>query len=368
VAKQVEEAVRPIPGVVDLFTEPQVLVDHIVIEPHRELMARHGINVLDVAEVVELALEGEKISLMQVGMFVFPVVMRLEEKDRLNLDSIRNLYIPTAAGERLRLSEAADVELSKTPNNINRENVSRRIAVQHNVDGRSLGEVVKDVEEALKPIRAQLAKLPGYTIRIGGQFEAQQEATRLITVFSLISLVAMFFVLYIHFRSVNLSLQVLMSIPMAFIGAVVYVVLSGQAVSVATLVGFISLGGIASRNAILLLDHYLHLMREEKESFSPAMIIRAGQERMVPVVMTALTTGIALIPLALAPDQPGREILFPVATVIIGGLISSTLLDFLVRPALFWTFGRKEAERLAAMRQSRDRTSEEMMKECELHG
>jgi Cu/Ag efflux pump CusA len=365
VAQQVEEAVRPIPGVVDLFTEPQVLIDHILIEPRREQMARHGINVADVAEVVELALEGEKISLMQVGQFVFPVVIRLEEKNRLNLDSIRNLYINTAEGERIRLSEAAHVVLSKTPNNINRENVSRRIAVQHNVEGRSLGEVVADVKEALRPIRTQLSESPGYTIRIGGQFQAQQEATRLITLFSLISLVAMFFVLFLHFRSVNLSLQVLMSIPMALIGAVVYVVLSGQAISVATLVGLISLGGIASRNAILLIDHYLHLMREENEPFGPAMIIRAGQERMVPVVMTALTTGIALIPLALAPGQPGRELLFPVATVIIGGLISSTLLDFLVRPALFWTFGKKEAERLAAMRQSPDRTTEEMAKECE---
>ncbi|MFH2001582.1 MAG: efflux RND transporter permease subunit [Planctomycetota bacterium] len=367
VARQVEDAVRPIPGVVDLFTEPQVLIDHIVIEPRRELMARHGVNVHDAAEVVELALEGEKISLMQVGLFAFPVVMRLEEKDRLNLNSIRNLYIHTDEGERIRLSEVADVELSMTPNNINRENVARRIAVQHNVEGRSLGEVVADVEIALKPIREQLSESPGYTIRIGGQFEAQQEATRLITLFSLISLVAMFFVLFLHFRSVNLSLQVLMSIPMAFIGAVVYVVLSGQAVSVATLVGFISLGGIASRNGILLIDHYLHLMREENEPFSPAMLIRAGQERMVPVVMTALTTGIALIPLALAPDQPGREILFPVATVIIGGLISSTLLDFLVRPALFWVFGKKEAERLAAVRPSIDRASEEIAKECEVH-
>jgi Cu/Ag efflux pump CusA len=356
--------VRPIPGVVDLFTEPQVLVDHIVVEPRREQMARHGINVADVAEVVELALEGEKISIMQLGQFTFPIIMRLQEKDRLNLESIRNLFIDTAGGERMRLSEAADVRLTMTPNNINRENVSRRIAVQHNVEGRSLGEVVADVERALVPIRKELARSPGYSIRIGGQFEAQQGAARMITVFSLISLAAMFFVLFLHFRSINLSLQVLASIPMAFIGAVVYIVLSGQAISVATLVGFISLGGIASRNAILLIDHYIHLMREEGEPFGAAMIVRAGQERMVPVIMTALTTGIALIPLALAPGQPGREILYPVATVIIGGLISSTLLDFLVRPALFWTFGRKEAERLAAMRINPDRASEEMEREC----
>jgi Cu/Ag efflux pump CusA len=139
-----------------------------------------------------------------------------------------------------------------------------------------------------------------------------------------------------------------MSIPMAFVGAAAYIVASGQIMSVATLVGLISLGGIAARNAILLLDHYLHLMREEGEPFSREMIVRAGQERMVPVLMTALCSGIALVPLALSPDEPGREILYPVATVIIGGLISSTLLDFLVRPGLFLTFGRRDAERLAA--------------------
>ncbi|MFH2000556.1 MAG: efflux RND transporter permease subunit [Planctomycetota bacterium] len=349
IAREVEDTVRPVPGVVDLFTEPQVLIDHIVVVPRREQLARYGLNVEEVAEVVELALEGEKISLMQIGQFAYPVIMRLEEKDRLNLDSIRNLYVHGDGGERLRLSEVAEVRLSKTPNNINREKVSRRIVVQHNVEGRSLGEVVADVERALEPIKAELAQNSEYTIRIGGQFEAQQEAAHMITLFSAVSLAAMFFVLYLHFKSINFCFQVLMSIPMAFVGAVAYIVLSGQAVSIATLVGFISLGGIASRNSILLLDHYLHLMREENEPFSVAMILRAGQERMVPVVMTALTTGIALIPLALAPDQPGRELLYPVATVIIGGLISSTLLDFLVRPALFWLFGRKEAERLAAV-------------------
>jgi len=167
----------------------------------------------------------------------------------------------------------------------------------------------------------------------------------------------------LHFRSVNLSLQVLVSVPMAFIGAVLYLAISGDAVSVATLVGLIALGGIASRNAILLIDHYLHLMREEGEGFDESMIVRAGQERMVPVLMTALTSGIALVPLALSPDTPGREILYPVATVIISGLISSTLLDFLVRPALFWTFGRKAAERAMARPGSPDRASQRFIEE-----
>jgi len=188
--------------------------------------------------------------------------------------------------------------------------------------------------------------MPGYTIRVSGQFEAQEKATRLITLLSVLSLLAMFGILYLHFRSANLALQVLMSIPMAFVGAAALVVLTGQPLSVATLVGLIALGGIAARNGILLLDHYLHLMREEGEPFGVDMIIRAGQERMIPVLMTAMTSGIGLVPLALAPDQPGRELLYPVATVIIGGLISSTILDFLVRPGLFAWWGRAAAERV----------------------
>jgi CzcA family heavy metal efflux pump len=363
VAGDVEDAVRPISGVVDLYTEPQVLVDQVVVTPRREHLARFGLNVSDVAEVVELSLEGERLSLMQVDQFTYPIVIRLEEGDRMNLDSIRNLYLDTGEGKRVRLSDVADVRMSKTPNSINRENVSRRIAVQHNVEGRSLGEVVGDVEKALEPIRTKLADTPGYSIRVGGQFEARQEATRLITLFSVLSAVIMFLVLYVHFRSVNLSLQVFASVPMAFIGAVAFIVITEQPVSVATLVGLISLGGIASRNAILLIDHYLHLMLEEGEVFGPEMIVRAGQERMVPVMMTALTSGIALVPLALAADQPGREVLYPVATVIIGGLISSTLLDFLVRPALFSVLGRKAAERFVAAPRRKDRATEEMEEE-----
>jgi Cu/Ag efflux pump CusA len=248
----------------------------------------------------------------------------------------------------VRIADVADVRVSKTPNNINRENVQRRIVVQHNVGGRSLGEVVTEVNAALGPVREKLAAMSGYTIRISGQFEAQQEATQLIMSLSALSIVLMVLILYMHFRSMRLAMLVLLTRPVAFIGAGAYVVLSGQVMSVATLVGFIALLGVAARNAILLVDHYMHLMREEGESFSIEMLVRAGQERIVPVLMTALTSGIGLVPLALAADQPGRELLYPVATVIIGGLVTNTLLDFLVMPGLFWRFGCAEAERLAS--------------------
>ncbi|MCK6474423.1 MAG: efflux RND transporter permease subunit [Planctomycetes bacterium] len=346
-AKEVETAIKKVDGVRDLYIEPQILIDQVEVRPYREALARFGLNVEDVANTVELAMGGEEVSRMQEGQVSYPITVRLKQENRRTPDDLKNLYLRKGKSEKILLSDVADVRISKTPNLINRENMQRRVVVQHNVGGRSLGEVVADVQAELAPIMSELAAKPGYSIRISGQFEAQEEATRMIFALSFASLAAMFLILFLHFRSANLAIQVLVSLPMAFVGAVGYVVLSGQVLSIATLVGLIALGGIAARNGILLLDHYLHLMQEEGQPFSTEMIVRAGQERMVPVLMTALCSGIGLVPLALTPDQPGREILYPVATVIIGGLLSSTLLDFLVRPGLFWTFGRKEAERLA---------------------
>lgn len=347
-ASDVESRLRPIPGVTDLFAEPQVMVDQVEIAPRRERLAVLGLRVEEVGHLVELALGGEEIGRYQVGQASYPIVVRLEEEDRRNLPALAGLDLKTAHGQRVRLGDAAAIRVVKTHNNINREDASRRVVVQHNVSGRSLGEVSADVEKALEPVRTRLAGLPGYSLRVSGQFEAQAASSRLIGALSLLALAAMFLILFVHYRSVQMSLQVLAAIPMAFVGAAFAVGLSGQTVSVATLVGLVSLGGIAARNAILLLDHYIHLMREEGEPFGEAMIVRAGQERMVPVLMTALCAGIALVPLVIAPDEPGREILHPVATVILWGLISSTLLEFLVTPGLFRAFAGKAAGRLAA--------------------
>ncbi|MGE4159163.1 MAG: efflux RND transporter permease subunit [Planctomycetota bacterium] len=344
-AADTEAALQPIPGVKDLMTEPQVMMDNIRINPDRTRLALRGLTVEDVAETVELAMGGEAVSQLASGQQLFPIVVGFEAKDRKNLDAIRAIRIRDSKGALVPLQDVAEVAVGKTPNNINREQVQRRIVVQHNVAGRSLGEVVADVRAALGGVQARIASLGGgYTLRISGQFEAQEEAQRRIALLSLASLAVMALILYMHFKSVGLSLQVMMSIPMAFVGAVAYIVADGQVVSIATLVGLIALGGMAARNTILLIDHYLHLMAHEGESFNRNMIMRAGQERMVPVMMTALASGIALVPIALTAGEPGREILYPVATVIIGGLASSTLLDFLVSPALFWLFGRAASE------------------------
>jgi HME family heavy-metal exporter len=254
--------------------------------------------------------------------------------------------LPT--GGSLPLSALASIEEASGPNTINREDVRRRVVVQCNVSGRDLGSVVGDIQARLAPIQAELPT--GYFIDYGGQFESQQSAARMIGLLGLISLAGMYLALYTLFRSSNLALQVLAALPMAAIGAVAALVVTGQSLTVASMVGFISLCGIASRNGILLIAHYLHLVEFEGERFTPEMIERAGKERLAPMLMTALTAGIALVPLVLAAGEPGKEILYPVATVILGGLVSSTLLDFLVHPALFWTFGRRQVEWLRAHR------------------
>jgi HME family heavy-metal exporter len=216
--------------------------------------------------------------------------------------------------------------------------------LQCNVSDRGVVDVVEDIQQAVAPV---VASLPvGYSVEYGGQFESQQSATRAIGVLFIAAMLGVFLVLYTMFGSVNLSLQVMAALPMAFIGSVAALVLTGQTLTVASMVGFISLAGIASRNGILLLNHYLHLVKYEGEGWTKDMIVRAGLERLAPVLMTALTSGIGLVPLVLAAGEPGKEILYPVATVILGGMISSTLLDFFVHPALFWLFGLKEAQRV----------------------
>jgi CzcA family heavy metal efflux pump len=360
-AAKIESAIRPIAGVKDLFVEPQVLTRHVDVRPRREDLAARGISVERLAEVVELGLEGGEVSRMVVGQASHPIVMRLREQDRSDLGRVEDLGLVGQAGERVLLSEVADVSLSWTPNGINHENVSRRVVVQHNVADRSLGEVVADVERAIEPIESGLPE--GYSVRISGQFEAQREAQRRLVLLSLAAFAAMFFILFTHYRSMNLAWQVLASIPMALIGAVVFLVATGQTVSIAVLVGLVSLAGIAARNSILLIDHYLHVMREERMPFGPALVLRAGRERLVPVLMTALCTGIALVPIVLTPDRPGRELLYPVATVILGGLVSSTLLDLLVTPGLFLAVGRRAAEAHAAHPERRDRVAEDLVED-----
>jgi HME family heavy-metal exporter len=231
------------------------------------------------------------------------------------------------------LSSVAAIYQAGGPNTINREQVRRRIVLQCNTAGRGLVDVVRDIDSRLKPVQESLPT--GYFIEYGGQFQSQQTASRMIAVLFTLSLAGMFLVLFTMFRSVNFSLQVMAALPMAFIGAVGAILWTGQTLTIASMVGFISLCGIATRNGILLLDHYLHLVKFEGETWSREMIVRAGQERLAPVLMTALTAGLGLVPLALGGSQPGNEIQTPLAIVVVFGLFSSTLLNMVVVPALF---------------------------------
>jgi HME family heavy-metal exporter len=340
-AAEIKTAIQDVPGVKDLMVEPQVDIPQYRIELNRKALAANGLNAADVNELIETAMNGRTVTEMVLGERKFDVVVRLDDTFREDLGVLRRLPVDLPGGGQVPLAALAQFEESAGPNTINRENVRRRIIVQCNTGGRDLGSVVGDIQQRLKSVQ-----LPtNYHIKYSGQFESQQSATQTIGLLSIVALACMFLTLYTLFRSVNLSLQVLAALPMAVIGAVAALVLTRQSLTVASMVGFISLAGIASRNGILLIAHYLHLVRHEGERFTPQMIERAGKERLAPMLMTALCAGIALVPLTFAAGQPGKEILYPVATVIVGGLISSTLLDILVRPALFWAFGRRQAER-----------------------
>ena len=339
-AEEMKTKIAGVSGVKDLMVEQQIEIPQLQIALDRRQLAQTGMTSDYVNEFIETAMNGRTVSEIVLGERKFDLVVRLDDEYRLDPTKLSRLSLNLPSGGRIPLSAVAQITRGTGPNTINREANRKRIILQCNTAGRDLNSVVTDIQRALDTV--ELPK--GYVVEYGGQFESQRSATRMIGLLSLISLAAMFLALYTLFRSTNMALQVLSALPMAAIGAVAALVITGQSLTVASMVGFISLCGIASRNGILLIAHYLHLVRYEGEKFTPEMIERAGKERLAPMLMTALTAGIALVPLVLAAGEPGKEILYPVATVILGGLISSTLLDFFVHPALFWLFGRKDAE------------------------
>jgi CzcA family heavy metal efflux pump len=339
-AEEMKSKITRVAGVTDLMVEQQIEIPQLQIALDRRQLAQSGMTSDYVNEFIETAMNGRTVSEIVLGDRKFDLVVRLDDEHRLDPTKLSRLSLNLPSGGRIPLSAVAQITRGTGPNTINREANRKRIILQCNTSGRDLNSVVTDIQRELASV--ELPK--GYVVEYGGQFESQRSATRMIGLLSLISLAAMFLALYTLFRSTNMALQVLSALPMAAIGAVAALVVTGQSLTVAGMVGFISLCGIASRNGILLIAHYLHLVRYEGEKFTPEMIERAGKERLAPMLMTALTAGIALVPLVLAAGEPGKEILYPVATVILGGLISSTLLDFFVHPALFWLFGRKDAE------------------------
>lgn len=340
-AAEAAQIMASVPGFVDLQLEAQTEVPQLRITPDRAALARFGVTAETLSEVVETAVQGRTVTQWVDGPRRVDVVLRFDEQARRDPEAMRATRVQTADGRSVPLAMLASVTTAAGPNQIVRENGERRMVIAANVAGRDLGSAVDALRARLS---RELRLPPGYALTLGGQFESQESATRWIAFLGLLSVVGMLLVLVSYFGSVTLALQVLLNIPLALVGAVAALAITGSTLSVASLVGFVTLTGIATRNTILMLSHYLHLMREERVPFGRELIVRGSLERLVPVLMTASTAILALVPLAWAPDVPGKEILHPVAVVILGGLISSTLLDMLITPAMFLMFGRAAAE------------------------
>ena len=342
-AGQIKKVLESVHGATDVQVENQVMTPQLSISVDRRAMARFGLQAGEVAEELEVFYNGLVTGEIIDGQKSFDIALRVADSSRNDIESIKNTPISLPEGGYVPLHMIAKVELTKSINSIYHENTLRRIVVSANIQNRDLGSAVKEMQEAVKK---EVHFSPGYYIKWGGQFESQQSATNLILLLSLFSVAGIFLVLYSHFKSTTIVLQVMLNIPLALVGSVIAVALTGGTFSVATLVGFITLTGIASRNGIMMISHYIHLVKYEGENFGKKMIIRGSLERLVPVLMTALVAALALIPLTLDPSAAGKEILYPVATVILGGLISSTILDIIVTPVVFSKFGMRAIKKL----------------------
>ena len=331
-----------IPGITDLQVEKQVLIPQYKIRLDYDAASRYGIVSGELLQRLQQLLVGEHIGQIIEGNRRFDLTLRLPEDER-NSGGLANLLIDTPTG-RIPLSKIATIEDGDGPNQIGRENTRRRIVISANTDGSDMSRIIAD-------IRTEIGKKPlpeGYFTQLEGQFQAQEEAAKLIAVLAAVSLTMIFLVLYSRYRSAVLAAIIMGNVPLALVGSVVALWISGQSMSVAALVGFITLTGISTRNGILKISHYINLCAFEGEVFGKKMIVRGSLERLTPVLMTALVAAFALTPLLLSADAPGKEILHPVAVVIFGGLISSTLLDTVLTPVMFWLFGEKPLNRLIA--------------------
>ena len=342
-AEQLQNRMAAIKGLVDLQVERQVRIPQVQVSIDYQKAGMFGVTSAHVTETLETLLNGRVVSQIIDGNRRYDVVLRVAEADRTT-EGLSKLMVETPAG-RVPLSSFAQVVDTDGPNQIQRDNTRRRIVVLANSDG-------SDITAIIGHIRRLLGEMPmpaGYSTALEGTFLAQEEASRLIGLLSLVSLGAIFTVLYSRYRSAVLSLIIMANIPLALIGSVIALWLAGQPLSVATMIGFITLAGISARNGILKISHYINLVLHEGETFGRKMIVRGSLERLTPVLMTALSAGFALLPLMIGADAPGKEILHPVAIVIFGGLITSTLLDTLLTPVLFLRYGAKPLARLGAV-------------------
>lgn len=346
-AIEAESLLKDIPGLADLRVEEQANVPQLKIFILKEEAARLGINQGDLSEALETSLYGKDLAQVYEDGQIYDLHLRFAQSSRATIEDIEKLLVKIAPnGEKILLSDVADIYESSGPNEVFRENGIRRIVISANAENRDIGSLAEEVQTKL----TESLELPeGYRLTFSGQFESEQRASTRLLLFSSLALLAIVLVLYSQFKSYPIVLQILATLPLAFIGGVFALFFLDGTMTIASLIGFITLIGISSRNSIMMISHYLHLMKHEGETFTKAMIIRGSQERIVPVLMTASVAALALLPLVFAKNQPGSEVLYPVAVVIVGGLISSTLLDLILTPTLFYHFGQKSAEEYAQL-------------------
>ncbi|MCH7531047.1 MAG: efflux RND transporter permease subunit [Gemmatimonadetes bacterium] len=334
IAREIESVAQGVAGTVDVAMEQQADVPQIRIDMNRRAMARYGVTPKHLAQAVDVALAGEVVSQILEEQRAIDLVVRFSAEHRKSLETVRNARVNTPVGSQVTIGMLADVRFDMGPNSISREDVQRKIVVQANVAGRDVGSVVEDLRQQVQ----EVVDLPaGYYVEYGGQFESAGEASRTIGLMSLLSLAAVFLLLLVEFSSVRQALLVMVNLPLALVGGVFAVWLTGGVLNIATLVGFITLFGIAIRNGILMVSHFNHLRAEGVELYDA--VVRGSMERLSPIMMTALTAGLALLPLALSGGEPGNEIQSPMAVVVLGGLLTSLALNMVVVPVLYLRHG-----------------------------
>ena len=328
---EIKSAIQGIPGIADLNVEQQIERPQLVISPKREMLAKYGISLPEFSEFVNVCLAGEAVSQVYEKGKSFDLTVRVKDNLRDEMEKIRNLMIDTGDGQKIPLNYVAEIRSAMGPNTISRENVKRKIVISANVADRDLRSVVNDIQAQ---VDAQIKLPEGYHIEYGGQFESEQAASRTLALTSFMSIVVIFLLLYHEFRSVKESAIILINLPLALIGGVFALLITTGEVSIPAIIGFISLFGIATRNGMLLISHYNHLQQEEGYGVYDS-VIRGSLDRLNPILMTALSSALALIPLALSGDLPGNEIQSPMAKVILGGLLTSTFLNGFIIPIVY---------------------------------
>ena len=337
-ATQIQEAISGIPGLVDLNVEQLVEVPQIQIRPRREMLARYGISQNQLTQFVETAIAGEKYAEVYDENLNYPLVVRYNESHRNSKEAIEDALIDTYDGNHIPLRYVADVVSTSGPNTINRENVQRKLVISANTAGRDLGSVVSEIQST---IESQVELPEGYRVQYGGQFKSAQSASLTLLITSLLAILVIFVILYQEFKSGKMAGVILLNLPLALIGGVVAIWITNREVSIPSIIGFITLFGIATRNGILLVSRYIQL-RKDGQGLEET-IIHGSADRLNPILMTALASALALIPLAMGGDKPGNEIQSPMAIVILGGLVTSTLLNLIVIPAVYYMIEKRKS-------------------------